>query len=561
MPQLHTHLGVDLTNLIRGAIESDFSNYGERYNTGRLATPGWPSRKVCRISNNDNTAPVFADAMSIAGVQNGSVSSGPVYDRVIKSCEYVSSLMDWWGFVGPLPSGAPSATMITEAFSMATPLHVELIADAIENEMLPSASQDPFLSDMFDIMNNINVESTGYGKFWQFGGSNGTASPSVALADIWRSIVSRSLTVTSSQYAYYESRKRYAHTNNVCRPLILNTVTMRPSGIQTYAKSVATHTSYYEYNEWSYATTRFTTSEIFLKKDPAGQFQTGGLQRCPVFNGQSGSGYIPDNTILGHGSIPSATVVTADQNAYRNDHTTSSTIWLECKVHEDVEVAVNSNGVPTGAFGMNFLYPLWWSITPTAPTFRYKAFDEDGNALELANFTAPGGSAVYEGTDNQAQAVGVRVQQLDTSARWTSTSPLWRLEFKTNLRKFDSWKNGKRSLRKGTIQLGIPGNILFWGGLYTQFLFGGYQWYDDLNAYLTSGGSTYTGLGMLDSDSIEWRFASGLENADENEDNLSSNWANRFDPSTTLVYPDGAELFNYTYGEIEPLIFDFAVTP
>lgn len=539
MAGIKNYKGVSLYNMARGSMDSAFGYSGDKLNTSRLVIPG-TSRRVGRIRANDSNLPTFSDGLDFIGVRNGTVTSGATFNRAMDSVEYVAQLME------DFKTANPTTTAQVQSYGMATALNCYLIADAIEDQI--GGSTDGFLNDMYQIMNGVSFP--GNWKFWQM---PGYYTPTASLAQKWRSFVTLDGGVASSnQWAEYEVRKRYAHANDLFKPLILQSMIMRPSGIYTFALNELSPSSNTEYQEYEYTQTGFTTSKLYLKKDPAGQFQTGGLRRCPVFNGSSSSGYIPDNTQLGHGEVAPAYYPENPPYTYsrrfRCNLTSTNTYWFSGLVHQDVEMPSAGYVAP----GINIFDNLYWS---PAPTFKYKAYDEDGNALTLS----VSNSTQYSSNGGQTK---VNITQRESGHQLSNTDSDWALCFRPNLSFFATTVNGQKVLKKGRIELGVPGNILYHTSFLAGMIMGSPINYNNLHDYFTNGGTTgLPGLGLSDTDVIEWRVDFGLRVSGYNEWNLPSGWADRFDAINTGITFGYGDQFGSVYGQIDPLIFDFAVTP
>lgn len=541
MAGIKTYKGVSMMNMARGSIDSDFGNTGDKLNTSRLVIPG-TSRRVGRIRANDTSLPSFSDGLDFIGVRNGTISSGATFNRAMESVEYVAQLMK------DFETANPTTTAQVQSYGMATALNCYLIADAIEDQI--GGSTDGFLNDIFQIMNGVTF--TGNWKFWQM---PGYYTPTTSIAQKWRSFVTLDGGVASSaQWSEYEVRKRYAHANDLFKPLILQNMIMRPSGIYTFALQTLSPSSYTEYQEYEYTQTGFTTSKLYLKKDPSGQFQSGGLKRCPVFNGSSSTGYIPDNAQLGHGEIAPAYYPENPPSTYtrkfRCDLTSSSTYWFRGIVHQDVKIPSTGYLYPP----INLFDNFYWS---PAPYFKYRAYDETGSALTLSV------SNTLEYSSNGGQTK-FTVLQRESGHQFANTTSNYSLAFRPELSFFATTVSGQKILKKGQIALGVPGNILYHQTLYASMIMGGALNYNNLHDHLTDGGAgtmSGYGLGLSDSDVIEWRVDFGLRQSGYNEWNLPSGWSDRFDIANTGVTYGQQEAFGAVYGQIDPLVFDFAVTP
>ena len=547
MSGIKNYKGVSLMNMARGSIDSDFGYSGDKLNTSRLIIPG-TSRRVGRISANDSSLPSFTDAMRFIEIRNGIITSSNAYsttfNRAMDSIEYVAQLMEDY------KTANPTTTAQVQSYGMATALNCYLIADVIEDQI--GGSTDGFLNDLYQIMNGVLFP--GNWKFWQM---PGYYSPTASLAQKWRSFVTLDGGVaTSAQWSEYEVRKRYAHANNLFKPMILQNMIMRPSGIYTFALQSISPSSNTEYQEYEYSRTGFTTSKLYLKKDPAGQFQTGGLKRCPVFNGSSGTGYIPDNAQLGHGEIapvyyPEDPPVTYSRR-FRCNLNSTSTYWFSGLVHQDVKIPSTGYIAPP----INLFDNMYWS---PAPTFKYKAYDEDGNVQTLS----VSNSTQYSSNGGQERFT---IMQRQSGHQLSNTDSDQALSFRPKMDYFATTVNGQKVLKKGRVYFGVPGNILYHTTLLASMIMGGSLNYNNLHDRLTDGGTgTFAGygVGLSDTDVIEWRVDFGLMRSGYNEWDLPSNWSDRFDITNSGVTTGfGApEDFNTVYGQIDPLVFDFAVTP
>lgn len=541
MAGIKNYKGVSLYNMARGSMDSSIGYSGDKLNTSRLVIPG-TSRRVGRVRANDSNLPTFSDGLDFIGVYNGTVTSGATFNRVMDSVEYVAQLIE------DFKTANPTTTAQVQAYGMATALNCYLIADAIEDQI--GGSTDGFLNDIFQIMDGITFP--GNWKFWQM---PGYYAPTTSIAQKWRSFVTLDGGVaSSSQWSEYEVRKRYAHANDLFKPLILQNIIMRPSGIYTFAIQTLSPSNNTEYQEYEYSQTGFTTSKLYLKKDPAGQFQTGGLRRCPVFNGSNSSGYIPDNTQLGHGEVAPAYYPENPPYTYsrrfRCNLNSSNTYWFSGIVHQDVEMPTGGYAAP----GINIFDNLYWS---PHPTFKYRAYDEDGNALTL-NVS---NSTEYSSNGGQTR---VNITQRESGHQLSNTDSNYALCFRPNLGLFATTVNGQKVLKKGRIELGVPGNILYHTSFLAGMIMGSPINYNNLHDHFTDGGTGQMsgfGLGLSDTDVIEWRVDFGLRFSGYNEWNLPSGWSDRFDAINTGVTFTVADQFGTVYGQIDPLVFDFAVTP